>query len=236
MTRSYLNFRKGFTLIELLVVISIIALLVSILLPALASARAAAQTTQCLSRMKQIAYYSFYYAEDWQQYLPSPNAWNFQTAPTVGLRYNEQITPYIDGGLNAFTATMNNFWTCPGSDYYIPVPLSSPVMYNFTSIQNGWKVTQFLPTAFFGYGPWQTEPITHHPKRTNVVQSDLGLNFEAMGSSGERVGRYGYWGGVRYSHPGDTTNLMFADGHGSTMAPDLGGQNGTTWRWSVPSN
>lgn len=62
--------KNGFTLIELLVVISIIALLVGILLPALGAARKSAQNMKCLSNLRQIGLGTIGYAFDNDDFLP----------------------------------------------------------------------------------------------------------------------------------------------------------------------
>ncbi|MHB1158397.1 MAG: type II secretion system protein [Phycisphaerales bacterium] len=61
--------RHGFTLVELLVVVSIIALLISILLPALNKARKAAQQVKCLSNQKQLGVGLSMYCETFR-FLP----------------------------------------------------------------------------------------------------------------------------------------------------------------------
>lgn len=65
--------RQGFTLVELLVVIGIIALLISILLPTMQSARKAAERTNCQANLQQLGQLWHMYANDNKLNFPDNN-------------------------------------------------------------------------------------------------------------------------------------------------------------------
>ena len=79
-----MNKRLGFTLVELLVVIAIIGVLVSLLLPAVQSAREAARRVECQNHLKQVGL-AWLSHESAHKYLPSSGwGWRWQGDPDRG--------------------------------------------------------------------------------------------------------------------------------------------------------
>lgn len=93
--------RRGFTLIELLVVISIIATLMSLILPAIQNARQAARRTQCLNYQRNIATAMIGWATAHKNQLPAQAYYGALSSTTLssaaqGRSWVVELLPYLD--------------------------------------------------------------------------------------------------------------------------------------------
>jgi prepilin-type N-terminal cleavage/methylation domain-containing protein/prepilin-type processing-associated H-X9-DG protein len=166
--------RSGFTLIELLVVISIIAVLIALLLPAVQSAREAARRIQCTNNLKQIGlamqnYISaigvFPIGQSWAtntlalEYNPSSNPWG----------HFPQMLSYLEQG-TIFNAA--NFAWAPAT--------SVNIAYNTNSTVTNARINAFLCPSD-GVSPTQVS--------TSGYVYDFNCNY--VGSTGTTINSVG---------------------------------------------
>jgi prepilin-type N-terminal cleavage/methylation domain-containing protein/prepilin-type processing-associated H-X9-DG protein len=129
---------RGFTLIELLVVVAIIALLISILLPALGRARQQGKEAVCRSSLHQLALATTYYADDNQNRLP----WMRGAPPEFNGYPFDQGLQYIY--LFPYVKDVKNF-TCPAAAgdnstaAEAPSPTSSNYVLKFSDCKKPYK-------------------------------------------------------------------------------------------------
>ncbi len=123
--------QKAFTLIELLVVISIIALLVGILLPALGAARKAALDIQCKNQLRQFGIAFTAYATDNRDTLPS----NLRTPP-------KHSRTWLTDGPSLFLAVRN----APDEGTIFPYVGESRELYRCPALEEGATRSNGMPS------------------------------------------------------------------------------------------
>jgi prepilin-type N-terminal cleavage/methylation domain-containing protein len=172
---SQKRIRAAFTLVELLVVIGIIALLISILLPAISRAREQSNRTQCLVNLRSLGQAMVLYANQYRDRLPNTNP---------------PSTPSDYAGTNYVLIALNRDFVRAPSVFHCPSD-SDPVQ---TSIDTGDYVPEnSARTSYDFYSVWWAPE--KGPKLARIRQAplawDLNVNPLQLGAAGQNHGASG---------------------------------------------
>lgn len=222
------------TLTELLVTIAIIAVLASLLLPAITMVRTAARNTECRSNLRQIAFGMFAYADDHGGILPPAN--HDWPGMSRGILWYERISEYVlDRKANRDHFQSNHVRAvgrnvlqgCPARVVTQAFRIGYGMNPHLDRPDNNSHVSHLRPYDVNAgrYRDWSLDRITHSSLR--ILVGDSPDPF--LRTDGNR------WD-LRFSDPvrhQKGANYLFCDGHVKALGPDgshLGVNNPATLR------